>query len=767
MVKKVHFQKEKLSSEIPKKKLKPNAINEGTKKLKPTHEGMKNKGTKKHKEKSSEESDGICCKQKKVSKHLKTASDGLEKQMKKSAETDSGCDEAKDSKKCTPVRCEICITLEMTKPAASCTEFSKPVFAAESAHLSSLITESVQTNMAEAQTVGGPEKHSLSSSANRTAQESTHLSSSVNKRSEINKKGSSVAAILTMFTEKADQERKRFERRPSRTVRTFRDVEKPSSRKTSLVAARENDGNCVKLYRAPDEEKKRMESLIELHRRGSLDRKQVDTKKIVTVKQEGESKSFSDQKVNINEKGKMGMEAERRNLMGSKMERNAVLKAKQGMKRSKKKVTDSTPPESDDTQQIGQITDVRSNGIFKTGKPGSQRNELKEPKKDEIEFMINPEMKKRAEMLVGNNLLVGEQQIQALSAVHMTATQDSIRSKEPKSWMKRKESENDYTLNPLSTTTKQPKNTKSNREKQTEFVNRKNALSTEPRFVEERCISKKEVATNASTQNVHKRRKNKSDRNADTKGAAQQSVLLKNSEKITEHRDISGVKEMKESVEKLKKETVSTKMVSLQGKTKQVKATDEKKCKIQKAISVSHPLSATVTTATMYNEENHADVQLQCITSKKTSKAAGISSCKEVIGKTTVRKLQDKTGSETKSICSDLNNEDCKVSKQNKLRNLTEGALHSIKNTASGVRKSVDIFPNSITPMCDTMKLNVPGKTSHPKNLLVRVRSETNLAKNKEKTRSVRRGRKTADAIFCNQDDRAQKDVPNVSVRTF
>lgn len=112
--------------------------------------------------------------------------------------------------------CEVRITLETTKPAASFTEFSKSVYAAESAHLRFLTSEPAQTSQNEAETEKKLKKYCTSSSGNRIAQESACHNSSVNKLSEINKKGSSVAAILSMFTEKAEQERIRFERRPSR-----------------------------------------------------------------------------------------------------------------------------------------------------------------------------------------------------------------------------------------------------------------------------------------------------------------------------------------------------------------------------------------------------------------------------------------------------------------------------------------------------------------------------------------------------------------------
>ncbi|EFO24899.2 CAMK/MLCK protein kinase [Loa loa] len=771
-----HPEEKKLSSEIPKKKPKPSAIDEGRKKPKPTDEGKTKKGAKKHKEKNNEKSDEISCKPKKVSKHLKTASDGLGRQMKKSAETVSGYGEVSDSKKFIPVMCEVCITLETTKPTASFVEFSKPIFAAESAYLRPLISESVQTNKNEATTEEGPKKYCVSSSDNRTAQESTRHINSVNKLSEINKKGSSVAAILSLFSEKAEQERRHFERRPSRPVRTFRDVEKSSSRKSSLVVTHENDSSCVKLYRAPEEEKKRMKNLIELHRRGSADRKQVDTNEIAAVKQEEGSKSFPNQRVNIVEQDKV--EIEGMSLTGTKkMEINPALNAKKGTDWSRKKITVSSlvPLELRPIKKIDQTTAERNTHAIPVAKTSHVRSETKNQKKDTMGFTRNQEMVEGVEKPAGSVMLVKAVQIHALLTSQKTPIQcdSSIISRKTKSWMKLNELQNDSSLNSLSATVKQPNNTKSNSDKKNEAVNEKRALFPELRLSEERCAAKKEVTGNANNQNVPKRKKNKAeivDRNPNIKDAAQNLVQLGDSREFIEHHDLSGKKKMKKSVEKLKKgltELIATPGSShLPYKAKQMKSVEENKSEIQKPISVLQSLSVDLTTTTKHTEEIHADELLQCITSKKPSKAAGISDQKKTLGESKIKKPQDKNGSEIEITSSALNNGETIASEQNKLSNSIDGAMHLIQDTVSCIQESVKVFPSYKTLMYDAVKRKVSRKNSCSRNLLVRMKSEINLAEDKEK-RSIRTCQKAVDdhAVLSDQRDKSQCSISIVDLK--
>ncbi|CAG9531666.1 unnamed protein product [Cercopithifilaria johnstoni] len=762
-----HPEEKKLSSEIPKKKAKPNTTDEGRKKPKPNDERRTKKGAKKPREKNNEKSDEISCKPKKVSKHLKTASDGSEGQIKKSTETVSGCNEVSDSKNFIPAMCEVCITLETAKPAASFTEFSKSVCAAESAHLRSLSSGLARTNKNEVETEERQKKYCVSLSSNRTAKESTHHSSSTNKLSEINKKGNSVAAILSMFTEKAEQERRRFERRPSRPVRTFRDVEKSSPRKSSVVT-HENDGNYGKLYRAPEEEKKRVKNLIELHRRGSADRKQVDTKEIVAVKQDEENKSFTGERVNIVEQDKVEME--RMSLTGEKTEINPSLNVKKETELSGKKVTvsDLAPSKLSAVKKTSQIIEERSGDAMTIAKTTRVRNETKKQKKDMIELTINQEMAEGVERQA-ENILVEALQIQPLLASQQKmAIQDDSntkRSRKTRSCMKLDESQNDYPLNSLDMTTKQPKHTKSNSGKKIEIVNEKRALSSDPRLL----VAKKKVTGNANSQNVSKRKKNKVEIvniNPDIKDAAQNLLVrVENSEEFIEHQDPSSEKKMKEGIKKLKKGKALTELVATPSssqfphKAKQMKSVEVKNSRIQKPISVLQPLSADpIITTIKHTEENHADELLQCITLKKPPKGSGR---KKVSGETKLKKAQDKYGSQTDSISSDLKNNETTTSVQNKLSDSTVGALHSIQDTLSNVQGSLGVFPNSGPPMHDIVKRKFTRKNSCLKNLLVRMRSEINLAEDKEKMRSICTRRKAVDdqAVFGNERDKNQRDI--------
>lgn len=670
--------------------------------------------------------------------------------MKKSTETISGCGEVGDSKEFIPVMCEVCITLETTKPAASLIEFLKPVNAVESAHLRPLISESAQTSKNEAETERRPKKYCVSSSGNQAAQESTSHNSSVNKLSEINKKGSSVAAILSMFTEKAEQERRRFERRPSRPVRTFRDVEKPSSRKSSLVVTHENEGNYIKLYRAPEEEKNRVKNLIELHRRGSADQKQVDRKEIVAMKKEEGSKGFSGQEVRISEQGEVEM-------IGKKVEINPALNAKKGTEWSKEKVAVSglTISESTTVKKTGQVTEERSTDTMTVAKTSHVRNETKKQKKDGMELTTNQKTAERIERPAENVILVNA--LQVLASQQKTMIQDdssTSRSRKIKNWVKLNESQNDSSL-------KQLKHAKSNSDKQIETVNENRDLSSEPCLSEERCTPKKEVAGNVNNQNVPKRGKNKvENRNPDIKDAAQKLVQLKNSEKVIEYRDSSGRKEMKENVEKLKKGTALTELVETPSsfhyphKAKKMKPIEENKNKIQKPISTLQPPSAD-------SEENHTDKLLQRIVPKEPPKAAGISGRKKVIGETKVKKPQDKRGSEVESISSALKNGETISSVQKKLSNSRDGALHLIQDTVSSVQESVGVFPNSRTPINDAVNSKVSRKNSCSKNLLMRMKSEINLAEDEEKKKSVRTRRKAVDdqAVFDKKRDKSQRSI--------
>ncbi|VBB29601.1 unnamed protein product [Acanthocheilonema viteae] len=767
-----HPEEKKLSSEIPKKKAKPSTTDEGKKKLKPSDEGETKKGAKKQREKNSEKSDEISCKPKKVSKHLKAASGGLESQIKKTAETVSECNEVSDSKNFIPVICEVCIALETTKPAISFTEFSKSICAAESAHLRFLSSGLAQTSSNEAETNGKPKKYCVSSSGNRTAQESTRYSNSANKLSEINKKGNSVAAILSMFTEKAEQEKTRFERRPSRPVRTFRDVEKSSSRKSSLVVIHENDCNHVKLYRAPEEEKKRVKNLIELHRRGSADRKQIDTKEIVAIKQDESNNGFPGQRVNIVAQDKVEMKAI--SLTGKKMEINPTLNVKEGMELPGKKVTvsDLPPSELNAVRKTGQVTEERNADAMTMAKTTCLRNERKKKKKDVTEFTINQEMAEKVEKPAENILVEALQSETLITSQQKTAIQNDFsikKNRKTKSWMKLDESQNNSSLNSLNTTSKEPKHTKSNSDKQIETVNEKRALSSEPRLSEGRCTAKKEITENANkkSQNTPKRKKDKVeivDRNYDIKDASQKLLVRgKNFEEFIEHQDSSSEKKMKERVEKPKKSTALMELVVTPGnsqflhKSKQMKLAEVSNSKIQKPISILQPLSADLTiTTTKHNDENHDELS-QCITSKKPSKGLGR---KKVSGETKVKKLH-KYRPETDSISSDFKNGETIGSVQNKLVNSTGVTLHSIQDTVSNVQESLGVISNSQTAVHDAVKRKDPRKNSCSKNLLLRIRSEINLAEDKEKMKSIRTRRKAVDdqAVLGNQKDKNQRSI--------
>lgn len=108
--------------------------------------------------------------------------------------------------------------------------------------------------------------------------------------SEINKKGSSVAAILSIFNEK-EQEAKQVVRKISRPVRTFRDVEKRIQKYTTKA----DEEYGLKLYKAPEQEKERAKNLIELHRRGSTNVTNLDKKKIDDIlhHQQGSTSNIS------------------------------------------------------------------------------------------------------------------------------------------------------------------------------------------------------------------------------------------------------------------------------------------------------------------------------------------------------------------------------------------------------------------------------------------------------------------------------------------
>uniref|UniRef100_A0A0R3RYV5 Protein kinase domain-containing protein n=1 Tax=Elaeophora elaphi TaxID=1147741 RepID=A0A0R3RYV5_9BILA len=734
-----HPEEKKLSSEIPKKKAKPNAADEGRKK----------KGAKKHKEKNNEKSDEISCscKPKKVSKHLKAASDELEDRMKKSIEVVSGCNEISYSKNSVPAMCEVYITLETDGPAASFTEFSKSVCVAESAHLRSLSSELASMEVR-------PKKHCVPPSGNRTVQESMRNGSSTNKLSGINKKGSSVAAILSIFTEKAEQERRRYERRPSRPVRTFRDVEKSSSRKSSLVVTHENDVNCVKLYRAPEEEKERVKNLIELHRRGSADRKQVDTKEIVAVKQD---EGFSGQRVNIVEQGKIKMKE--MSFRGKTRKMNSTINIDKGTELSGKKVTvsDLPPAELSVVKKAGGIAQER--GAIRL------RNEKKQ-KRNLIAFTINEEISEEVGRSTENILVDASQSKTLLASQQKTVIQSDVSikgSRETRSWMELNELQDYSSLNSLNLT---PKQTKSNSDKKTETVNEKRALSSEPRLLEEGRIAKKEITRNANNQSMLKQKKTKaglSGGNADIKNAAQKLSRIKNSDEFIEHQDSSSEKKMKDGVGKLKEGTFLKEVITKPGssqspqKAKQMKSIESSISKIQKPISVLQPLSTDLTTHTAkHTEENYADIIL-----KKVPKATGIARRKKVSGEARVKKSQDKYGSKVESISFDLKNGETIASVQNKLSNSTDGAVHSVQDTTSSVQESLAVFPSSKIPMNDAVKRKVSRKNSCSKNLLIRMRSEINLAEDKEKMRSIHTRRKAVDdqAVCSNQKDKNQRSV--------
>ncbi|VDO29570.1 unnamed protein product [Onchocerca flexuosa] len=759
-----HQEENKLSSEIPKKKPKQSVIDEGKKKLKPNDGERTKKGAKKHKEKNNEKSDEISCKPEKLSKHLKTTSDGLARQMKKPTETVSECSEI-NSKEFVPVTCEVCISLETTKPAVSFTEFSKPVNAAENAYLRSLISELAQASKNEPETEERPKKCRISSSDSRTTQESANHSSLVNKHSEINKKGSSVAAILSMFTEKAEQERKRFERRPSRPVRTFRDVEKSSSKKSSLITTHENDGNCVKLYRAPEEEKKRMKNLIELHRRGSADRKQVDVQEIVTMRQEEGNKDFLGQTASNAKQDKAGMKGE--SFKERKMEIIPALNAKKGS----------------DIKKIDQVTGERSTDTMTMAKINNVRNETKTQQKDVTEFTKNQKLVGGIEKPAENTILVEALQIQAfLASQQNTATKNDssiIKSKKTKSWIKLNELQNDLPVNLLSTKLKLPKFTENNHDKQIETVNEKRASSSEPRLSEERCIPKKEIVGNADNQKVPKRRKNKVEsihRNPEIKDAAQKLVLPKNSGKLIECQDFSSKKKVEEETEKLKKDTALTELVTTLGsshfshKSKQMKSIEENKSEIQKSISLLQPLSANLTTVSKHTRKDHTDEILKCITSKKSPKASGTSGRKKVTGETKVKKLQNKYESEIENINSTLKNGETVTSMQNKLPNSVDGALHSIQNTIISVQDLIEVFPSSRIPTHNAVERKFSRKSSCSKILLARRRSEISLAESEEKMRSnlkLHKDRKAVDdqALFNYRKDQSQRRISIASLK--
>ncbi|VDN19194.1 unnamed protein product [Gongylonema pulchrum] len=276
------YPEEKLSSEIPKKKLRES---KGGDKVTTTK-----KKARKHKERSAGKSDEISSRPKKLHKkeRTKTPSDQLphDELKKQSSTTEVTIPEAGSSVKMTEVQVDI-----SKEPVLMNYELCTGVGASEVAQ--PLVVSFPGPSLAES---SGNEMKKVTrrkgtaspSYGSRSSQELTTRSGSMSKLSGINKKGSSVAAILSMFSEKAEQEARRFERRPSRQVRTFRDVEKPSSRKASLAPPIPEDeaGFVKRPYRAPEEDKERVKNLIELHRRGSADRKQVNIEEIVAVKHE-------------------------------------------------------------------------------------------------------------------------------------------------------------------------------------------------------------------------------------------------------------------------------------------------------------------------------------------------------------------------------------------------------------------------------------------------------------------------------------------------
>ncbi|VDO27434.1 unnamed protein product [Brugia timori] len=305
-------------------------------------------------------------------------------------------------------------------------------------------------------------------------------------------------------------------------------------------------------------------------------------------------------------------------------------------------------------------------------KTSRMRNETKQ-KKHMIEFTINQETAGGIEELAGNVTLIEAVQIQALLTPHQkVVTQDDSNffiSRGAKSWMNLNRSQNDSSLNSLSTTLKKPKNTKCNNDKQILVVNEKKALSSQPHLSEGRCTTKKEV----KNQNVLKRRKNKIeivDKNLDLKEAVENLVQSKRAEELIEHRNLSDEKKMKESVGKLKKDTALTELIvtsdssHLLLKAKQMKSVEENKSKVQ------------------------------------------------------------------------------------------DRALQSIQDTVSSIGKSVRAFPSSRTRTHDAAKRKVPQKNSCSENLLIRIKSEINLAEDKEKMRSICTCRKAV-------DDQAITDLKN------
>ncbi|VDN03305.1 unnamed protein product [Thelazia callipaeda] len=255
-----HSKGTKSSSEIPRKKSKASVLEEGKAKKK----------AKKHKE-GGEKSDMTPSKPKKISKHLKTTHHELEE---KPLESDSAQDALE--------MCELCVNLETSKPAVSYTEFTKLTCASESTQSTSPIYEVERTSKSETKLAVKTKNDIIS--VNQKSQEAKNKGYTMYTPSEINKKASSVAAILSMFSEKAEREKMGFEHRPSRPVRTFRDVQKNTSNKPLVATINKNDVSGIKVYRAPEKDKERVKNLIELHRRGSKDRKQVDSLEIVAVK---------------------------------------------------------------------------------------------------------------------------------------------------------------------------------------------------------------------------------------------------------------------------------------------------------------------------------------------------------------------------------------------------------------------------------------------------------------------------------------------------
>uniref|UniRef100_A0A915PIB0 Protein kinase domain-containing protein n=1 Tax=Setaria digitata TaxID=48799 RepID=A0A915PIB0_9BILA len=745
-----HPEEKKLSSEIPKKKPKSSANDEGKKKMRSSDEEKTKTEGKKHRDKNSEKSDEISCKPKKVSKHLKPLTDYLESQMRTNKAVAEHY-EVTDSKKLPAEMCEVCITLETAKPVVSCTEILKPVCAAESVHLRSMTSELARTSKDEAKKVK-PKKSCGLPFVNRM-QESVRHNSSVNKLSEINKKGNSVAAILSMFTERAEQEGKCFEHRPSRPVRTFRDVNKSSSRKSSLVLNHENEANCVKLYRAPEEEKKRVKNLIELHRRGSADRKQVDAQEIVAVKQEEKSiKGFPPQTVNSTDESKVDMK-ERSN--GKKIVVNPVLNATEWWE-NKVKILGVACPELN-TSKNTPATEERSNKATTMTKTGDMKDERKILQKGVLEFKVGRKVMEENVRQPKSVVVVETLQIETLlTSQQKTTVQNDFVARSKGT---RRGSQNSSSLNSLRL--EEPKHPESDSDKITPQTNsKKSTLSSESRVSGKRHSTRKETRS-TGCQDVLNRRENKigkDTRNPSIRDGMQKLILP---EKLTGYEDLpsDSAKKMKEKVKPLDTSHFPC-------KAKETKLTG-KKGQIQQPISVLQSLSVDQVSTTKHADQTYESQQ--CRTPRKPPKPAGLSGQKKIINENKMKELEYGPGADT--ISSVVNFEKAVALVHNKVSNsVDEEASHCAEDTMTCDRDSMKVRPSPRSVMQDTIKRKVSRKSSCSKNLLIRMKSETNLADRAKKmpsnpTDTVRRKAVDDQAAFSNQTGQSQRSISIASLK--